>query len=289
VEYASRWFTGLGCTIADSLIALHVLVPRWQVLRSYDSRFRETNRSSAIYNSIECHSIVGEGVHNVLNIATEGVVNEFIRHNDNRSEGRTLEILATPYREGGHEAKSPKAFLPIIAQLEELHEKGFVHGDIRSFNTVFGESEDDGWLIDFDFGGRAGETVYPKGYRMALEDGHRLGESEEEIRKWHDWHALMRLMFTVHRFHPPDEVNGPDGQMIRESWELGKMNRSWERKEADPTPDEIEKLKELLCRLHHQGWTVQPSQAFKNVLARTEVGHTMTNQGATGSPPQKNA
>jgi hypothetical protein len=123
---------------------------------------------------------------------------------------------------------------------------------------------------------------------MALEDGHRLGESEKEITKRHDWHALMRLMFAVHVFHPPDEVDGPDGQEILEL-ELVRMNRSWERKEADPTPDEIEKLKELLCRLHHQGWTVRPSQAFKNVLAKTEVGHTMTNQGATGSPPQKNA
>ena len=115
---------------------------------------------------------------------------------------RTLEIIATPYRKGRHEAKSPKAFLPIIAQLEELHEKGFVHGDIRAFNTVFGESEEEGWLIDFDFGGRAGKTVYPKGYRDALVDGHRLGESEKEITKWHDWHALTQLCLQSIGFIP---------------------------------------------------------------------------------------
>jgi len=99
---------------------------------------------------------------------------------------------------------------------------------------------------------------------------------------------LMRLMFTVHRFHPPDEVDGPDGQEILEL-ELVRMNRSWERKEADPTPDEIEKLKELLRRLHDQGWTVQPSLAFKIVLAKSFGEYTKTSQGATGSPPQKNA
>jgi hypothetical protein len=59
-------------------------------------------------------------------------------------------------------------------------------------------------------------------------------------------------MFAVHRFHPPDEVDGPDGQVILEL-ELVRMNRSWEEITEDPTPDEIEKLKELLRRLHHQG------------------------------------
>jgi len=170
----------LNETIVDSLITLpvHLRVPRWQVLRSYDSRFRETNRSSEIYRSKECHSIVGEGAV-VLELSAEDAANEFIHNNDKNPESRTLEIIATPYREGVHEAKLPKAFLPIIDQLQELHEKGFVHGDIRAFNTVFGETADEGWLIDFDFGGKVGATVYPSGYRAVLEDGLRLGESEK--------------------------------------------------------------------------------------------------------------
>jgi len=114
-----------------------------------------------------------------------------------------LKIIATPYRKGGHVAKTPKAFLPIIAQLEELHDKDFVHGDIRAFNTVFGENPDEGWLIDFDFGGKAEETRYPKGYRTVLVDGTRYGESEEYIMKWHDWYALTRLIFHVHELVPP--------------------------------------------------------------------------------------
>jgi RIO-like serine/threonine protein kinase len=71
-------------------------------------------------------------------------------------------VIATPCRRGGHVAKKPKAFLPIIDQLEKLHKMDFVHGDIRAFNTVFGEQEDQGWLVNFDFGGEPGIRRYPK-------------------------------------------------------------------------------------------------------------------------------
>eukprot|EP00980_Cylindrotheca_fusiformis_P027135 scaffold19006_cov75-Cylindrotheca_fusiformis.AAC.1 len=49
-----------------------------------------------------------------------------------------LLIIAVPYRHGSHVAKKPKDFVPIINQVRELHKAGFVHGDIRAFNTVFG-------------------------------------------------------------------------------------------------------------------------------------------------------
>ena len=53
-------------------------------------------------------------------------------------DGRELTIIAIPFREGGHVANKPSAFLPVIDHLQELHEKGYVHGDIRAYNTVFG-------------------------------------------------------------------------------------------------------------------------------------------------------
>eukprot|EP00980_Cylindrotheca_fusiformis_P020893 scaffold7903_cov75-Cylindrotheca_fusiformis.AAC.2 len=77
-------------------------------------------------------------------------------------------IIAVPYRPGSHIARKPKDFVPIIKQLQELHNMGFVHGDIRAFNTVFGEKENEGsWLIDFDTGGKiGGSTKYPTGYSI---------------------------------------------------------------------------------------------------------------------------
>ena len=82
---------------------------------------------------------------------------------------RSLQVIVTPYRPGTHVAKKPTSFLPIIDDLKSLHDEGFVHGDIRGFNTVFDENS--GCLIDFDFGGKEGKAEYPKGYRQALLDG----------------------------------------------------------------------------------------------------------------------
>jgi hypothetical protein len=80
------------------------------------------------------------------------------------SEGKLL-VIAAPYREGRHCAQTPAEFEPIISELEKLHKAGFVHGDIRGFNTVFTDVPGHGWLIDFDFGGKEDEatTVYPEG------------------------------------------------------------------------------------------------------------------------------
>jgi tRNA A-37 threonylcarbamoyl transferase component Bud32 len=69
-------------------------------------------------------------------------------------------------------ARKLTSFVPVISQLEALHSKGFVHGDIRGFNVVFGKTDEEGWLIDFDFGGKLGRK-YPKGYRTALDDFRR--------------------------------------------------------------------------------------------------------------------
>jgi hypothetical protein len=92
------------------------------------------------------------------------------------------------FHPGKHAASRTKQFVPIIDQLVELHKKGYVHGDIRAFNTVFSDEEDDqgnskGWLIDFDSGGKVGEAKYPIGYVSLLDDGHRMGEGGELITK----------------------------------------------------------------------------------------------------------
>ena len=91
-------------------------------------------------------------------------------------QGR-LEVIAVPHHDGRHFAKRLKEFLPIIDKLGELHKAGFVHGDIRGFNTIFSEVLGQGWLIDFDFGGNTnaeegGVLKYPRGYQDELTDGH---------------------------------------------------------------------------------------------------------------------
>ncbi|KAG7337538.1 hypothetical protein IV203_014651 [Nitzschia inconspicua] len=67
-------------------------------------------------------------------------------------------------------------------ELQALHEAGFVHGDIRAYNTV-SKDANEGWLVDFDFGGKSGEQTYPKGYRRNLDDGIQMGTEDGVITK----------------------------------------------------------------------------------------------------------
>jgi hypothetical protein len=161
--------------------------------------------------------------------------------------GGELLVIAAPYREGTHCAKTPAEFEPIISELERLHEAGFVHGDIRGFNTVFTAVQGQGWLIDFDFGGKEDKptTVYPDGYKKSLEDGVRPGIEKQRIRKWHDWRSLGYLIFQSHLFVPPPA--GADREL-----EVNQMfaEKLWEQiDEANPpTPHMIAELKTSLSK-----------------------------------------
>lgn len=79
-----------------------------------------------------------------------------------------------------------------------------------------------GWLIDLDFGGEAGDTQYPSGYKGSdglLADGCRLGKQHETIKKRHDYCALWKVMQGVHKLN----CNGiSDGQLLQ----LGRAFRA---------------------------------------------------------------
>ena len=275
------------------------------MLRSYDSRFRQTKRSPVIYQSQECNEILGGEVKTVLSLPADGdnyaqsvttddrcVATKSLSH-DNDSfwnsmpRDRKLLVIATPYRPGSHTVTKPKGFVPILSELRKLHDKGFVHGDIRAFNTVFNEEDSEGYLIDFDYGGRKNEARYPKGYRRSLDDGHRLGSEGHKIEPWHDWYALGQLIFALHIFLPPDGQSDKRETEFRAR--ISKAHDFWDMNNRDPTSEEVKRLENLLCELDEQGWTVRPGQSFGVLLASiTDTGLVATNQGATGSPPEKN-
>ncbi|KAG7357994.1 hypothetical protein IV203_014581 [Nitzschia inconspicua] len=195
---ADDWWKSFqrGTKYLEQMMHLVLSVP--QVLRCYDNRTWKTDRNPEVYLS----GVVGDvevifgdtnfGNHYVD--ATEPP-NQFEQLWNGSSQD--LLVIAVPYRHGRHYAKSPAEFLPIVDQLQALHRAGFVHGDIRGYNTVF-KDDKEGWLIDFDFGGKINMQTYPKGYNRNLDDGRRLGYEGDIITKYHDWFALGKLMFSIH-------------------------------------------------------------------------------------------
>jgi serine/threonine protein kinase len=214
------------------------------------------------------------------------------------SRERFLHVIVTPYRDGVHYVKQPTSFIPIICQLEELHEKGFVHGDIRGFNTVFDEDNKQGYLIDFDFGGKS-ERPYPKGYHTTLDDGRRRVDNQTHdlqdiILPWHDWYALGRLIFEVHRFELRQEAGmSGDDKITRMQLQdqRSTLSDKWDSLDNYPTTEMKNELKEFLEKAQEFGCEVRPCAQYEVQLKKISGLGTQRNMAtkpcATGSPPQK--
>ena len=265
------------------------------VLRSYDNRVRKSDRNPEIYLDAKCQkSEVEEGVgvgetHIIVDLIGGEDIDRLeassMKKDDPLDEvlweqmgKRSLKIISTPYRLGKHCTNTPKAFVPIIRQLQRLHATGYVHGDIRAFNAVFGNTPDDGWLIDFDYGGRLNEAHYPKGYNNSLADGSRIGVAEKKIQKIDDWFALGNLIFRVHMIdikHENDAVT------------VLNLTDHWSDLESPPTNDEIEQLVGFLQKTEH---ALKLNRTFSAIIKTNENGEKMmkTMEGATGTPPRNN-
>jgi hypothetical protein len=156
-----------------------------------------------------------------------------------------LLVITTPYREGRHYATSPLDFVPAVKHLEQLHAAGYMHGDIRCFNTALGP---DGGLIDFDMGGKlAGEEgqtakglTYPRGYQF-VQDGLRLGRAGEPMKKYHDVYALTQVITNFHFFYPPntDSGAGPIPWARRQLQRLGESLKKDRTKDLNARKDRL--------------------------------------------------
>lgn len=281
----ARRFGVFGSHVPDTLsLSLSNYLPS-KVLRSYDYLFRETDRSPEIYLDPQCKDIVGGEVTVVVKLPAEGGTESSVGHSSELfwASQRQLQIIAFPYKNGKHYTSKPTDFIGIIEQLEMLHRCGYLHGDIRGFNVLFG---DEGGLIDFDFGGIPGKA-YPEGYRQILTDGWRIGTSyaddtDNELQFYHDWFALGRLMFTVHEWNEPMNSES-DADELRHFDAKSK----WNHLDSNPTPADIEMLKDDL-NYFDQHWTVCPERSFAQKLSLfQEQTPVNTFGGAPGSPKAK--
>jgi len=200
-----------------------------------------------------------------------------------RAGVRQLQVIAVPYKEGSHMASKWTDFIPIIRQLQKLHNVGYVHGDIRGFNVVFAGNE--GGLIDFDFSGKPPHKTYPPGYRDSLCDGSRKGSGDAKSRHnklefWHDWYALGRLIFRIHHVNPPLI----EGTVLFNRW-FGMLIK-WIDVTTMPRDEDIDGLIDLLTNLDKADFSVGRDSNFNDDL---EADHqcNVTKEGATGSPLNK--
>jgi hypothetical protein len=141
--------------------------------------------------------------------------------------GDSLRIIKYPAVKGDHVPRTVGHFVGFIAELEKIHQKGIVHGDLRFSNVVFFKSDTISsssssssssfsttssttlaTIIDFDLSGRNGNKVYPSGFNLQIDDGKRHPDVKalSSLQFEHDIFAVVWML----RQYRPKPVNHHD-------------------------------------------------------------------------------
>ena len=296
-----------------------------KVFRSYDSRFRCTDRRPDLYFEPSTFKEDTGPIAEIVLEITDKNFSEPPNKEDRidwlwRYQGKLL-VISTPYHEGQHYATRPLHFLPIIEHLQQLHCNFSVHGDIRAYNMVLKYADPSsktdqaatststgnnatnannikGWLIDFDFGGRHNDVCYPEGYKPLLYDGDRPGIEGNKITIMDDWKSLIGMIFHVYSFVAKKEVaeltlEQKDSLIRRKRAEL-ESYRDMEFDSSNPLLGDYEKPAKLLREyidLTSDIYDLIPQSKFR--LDMTKCGFCTTkklskaSEAATGSPQKK--
>ena len=155
------------------------------------------------------------------------LVREFIDSNAEETEiDDDLCIVTTKFygREDGQKwfHRVPAAMLGrLLENLQTLHGKGFVHGDIRLLNCILHT----GMIVDFDFCRREGER-YPSTLRLLKRDGSDGGRAQDVVQAIADStvgslgmeksHDLESMLYLLQLFRPV--VSGPEAGSTFSGW-----------------------------------------------------------------------
>jgi hypothetical protein len=132
------------------------------VLRSYDNRAWPCIRSPRVYKNweklkttmIPIILVQDDDESNTLDFGValdgdEADEKTMLFSKWNGSKGGKVEIIAVPYQEGSHECTSIIHVLSLLLYLKEMHDAGYVHGDVRGFNIVFFDVPEELDVTDF--------------------------------------------------------------------------------------------------------------------------------------------
>ncbi|OJA12022.1 hypothetical protein AZE42_02058 [Rhizopogon vesiculosus] len=88
---------------------------------------------------------------------------------------------------------------PVISLIQQLHEYGYVHGDLRDTNFFFMRDDKRGFmLIDFDWAGPIGSTRYPMYVNWQLIDRPKGARGWEMIKTKHNLEMLSYMFCHKH-------------------------------------------------------------------------------------------
>jgi hypothetical protein len=259
-----------------------------QVIRCYDNRLRFTDRRPDVY-------VDSQAVNNYyfrLVDSTEPLafgqrgVNQSNRPDWLWTFGGQLMVFSTPYIQGTHYATSPLHLLGLVVEVEKLHQR-FMHGDIRCYNIVFRRENVVGvdrydekfdlqghraYLIDFDFGGRAGDPNlrYPEGYTKSLFDGLRSGIAGQAIVAPIEWTDVAYIVFRLHDLEPPEEVTDPEvnARLEKEQRRLRALFTKGPIPALVDALNGVRDMKKLLFQMHQQRWNVSLTRGFQTDLEK---------------------
>ena len=118
------------------------------------------------------------------------------------SSDNRYQCLCYTYIKGTSRPKNVCQFAEILKALHKIHQAGYVHGDMRKVNLLFGETKDEAWIIDFDFAGIEG-SCYPEDYNPGhlgyceIEERHTTAGPGLPRMKEHDRYALHVIMTKI--------------------------------------------------------------------------------------------
>ena len=87
-----------------------------------------------------------------------------------------------------------KQFLGVVETLSDMHQNGFIHGDIRLANIVFSE---DGTSSLIDFVGKHSVSVYFSRFNCELQDRDSRARPYSPMKMEHDRVALKNIISRV--------------------------------------------------------------------------------------------
>jgi hypothetical protein len=298
-----------------------------KLYRSYDNRLRPTERRPDLYET-EYTDLFGtcDPILEIADTTNEALLPFGQRQLPGKIEAINwlwayrgqIKIIATQFHVGIHFAKHPKHFLPIVEHLEALHNKEYVHGDIRAYNMVlkYDDSVNNnvpvGRLIDFDYGGKVAtpenpnskNPKYPSGYVDQLFDGSRPGRPGENITFEHDWRALGSVILELYTLVPGSTHEGKTKMEIplnrmrdafvqwKDNFFLGLMQNTFAAVDEEctiiPSENPGPFLRAYLKLAQDNEFVLKPTGNFKRDLEKCNMRKCHDprkgSKGATGSP-----